>query len=259
MKNSEKYIGIFDSGIGGLTVVRALLDKMPNENIVYLGDAKHMPYGDKTNEQIIKYVLDDVKFLNTYNLKAIVIACNTADSVASKTVRESFDIPVYGVIEATAKQAAEKTKNNNIGVIATTATIKTNEYYNQILRYNHYAKVFSQSCPFLTPLIEEGEFDIGNEKMRYILDDYISPLIEKGIDTLILGCTHYDLLHPIIHDMFPNLNIVSSSKCIIDKIKKEVEENNNENNEKLYFVTSEKERFNKVASMFMPNIEVHQV
>lgn len=259
MKSNEKYIGIFDSGIGGLTVVKALLEKMPNENIVYLGDGKHMPYGDKTNEQIINYVKEDVKFLNTYDLKAILIACNTADSVASKFIKSEYDIPVFGVVEQTAKIAAETSKNNKIGVIATTATINTNEYYNQILRFNHYAKVYSQACPFLTPLIEEGEFDIGNQKMRYILEDYLTALIDKEIDTLVLGCTHYDLLEPIIHDMYPKLNIVSSSKCIIDVIKDKVENNANINNEQLYFVTSDKERFSKVASMFMENIQIHQI
>lgn len=259
MKNSEKYIGIFDSGVGGLTLVKYLLEKMPNENIVYYGDSKHMPYGDKTNEQIIKYVKDDVDFLNNYSLKAIVIACNTADSVASNTIKEHYGIPVYGVVNATAKLAALTTQNNKIGVIATTATIKTNEYSKQISGFNCRAQVFNKPCPFLTPLIEEGEFDIGNQKMRYILEDYLLPLIENGIDTLILGCTHYDLLVPIIKDMYPNLYIVSSSKCVVDIIKKEIDPNTESNSEQLYFTSSDKEKFKEIASMFMNKIEVLEV
>lgn len=259
MKNSEKYIGVFDSGVGGLTVVRSLLEKMPNENIVYFGDSKHMPYGDKTNEQIIDYVINDVKFLNNYDLKTILIACNTADAVASNTIKENYNIPVFGVVEAAAKKASEVSKNNKIGVIATTATIKTNIYETQIHKYNCYAEVFSQACPFLTPLIEEGEFDIGNQKMRYILEDYLMPLIEKNIDTIVLGCTHYDLLTEIIKDMHPNLNIVSSSKCIVDTLVKQIEHNTDKNCEQLYFTSSDKNKFKEIASMFMHNIDVQEI
>ena len=259
MRNVEKYIGVFDSGVGGLTVVKSLLEKLPNENIVYLGDSKHMPYGDKTNEQIIKYVMDDVKFLNTYELKAIVIACNTADSIASNDIRKAYDIPVYGVIDPTAKQAANTTQNNKIGVIATSAAIKSNVYEKSIAKYNMRAKVISQACPFLVPLIEEGKFDIGNQEMRYILEDYLSPLIEEGIDTLILGCTHYDLLIEIIKDMYPTLNIVSSSRYIADIVKKEIELNNNNHSEQLYFTSSDKNRFNEIASMFMKDVEAKEI
>lgn len=259
MKNSEKYIGVFDSGVGGLTVVKALLEKMPNENIVYLADSKHMPYGDKTNEQIINYVLADVEFLNNYDLKTILIACNTADSVAAKAIKEKYNIPVYGVISAAAKTAASVTKNNKIGVIATSATIKTNEYEKQLKSINPNIEVLNQACPFLTPLIEEGEFDIGNQKMRYILEDYLSPFIEQNIDTLVLGCTHYDLLTEIIKDMYPNLNIISSSKCIIDTFINEIEPNKNKNCEQLYFVSSDKNKFKEIASMFMDDIDVTQI
>jgi len=259
MKNSEKYIGIFDSGIGGLTVVKALREKLPNENIIYLGDTKHMPYGDKTNEQIIGYVLDDIKFLNTYDLKAIIIACNTADAIASNSARQNYDIPIYGVVAYAAQTASKVTSNNRIGVIATSAAIKSDVYTKEIAKYNVKAKVFNKACPFLVPLIEEGKFDIGNQEMRYILEDYLTPLIEDNIDTLILGCTHYDLLSPIILDMYPNLNIVSSSKCIIEPIITKLEKNANNDNEQLYFVTSDSKRFNEVASMFIPNIKVREI
>lgn len=259
MRNAEKYIGVFDSGVGGLTVVKSLLETLPKENIVYLGDSKHMPYGDKTNEQIIKYVMDDVKFLNTYELKAIVIACNTADSIVSDTIKQNYKIPVYGVIAPTAKQAIKATKNNKIGVIATSATIKSNAYETYISKLNSNIKVYSQACPFLTPLIEEGKFDIGNQEMRYILEDYLAPLIEEGIDTLILGCTHYDLLSEIIKDMYPTLNIISSSRHIADILKKDIELNDNTNSEQLYFTSSDKNRFNEIASMFMKGVEAKEI
>lgn len=260
MMNEKKYIGIFDSGIGGLTVVNHLLKQNPNENIVYLADSKHMPYGDKSNDEIISYVLDDVKFLNNYNLKAILIACNTADSVASKSIKDKYsNIPVYGVIDATAKVAATTTSNNKIGVIATLAAINTNEYEKHILKTNPKITVYNKACPFLAPLIEEGNFDIANQEIRFILKDYISPLLDKGIDTLVLGCTHYDLLIPIIEDMYPNLKLVSSSRCVIDVIEKEVEPNNSSNYEQLYFASSNPEKFEEVASMFMNSIKVKEI
>lgn len=259
MKNSEKYIGVFDSGMGGLTVVKSLLEKYPYENVVYLGDTKHMPYGDKSNEQIIKCVMDDVKFLNTYELKTIIIACNTADAIASDILRKSYNVPIYGVVSAAAKKASKITTNNRIGVIATTAAINSNQYPIEIGKNNVRAKVYSQACPFLVPLIEEGKFDIGNQEIRFILEDYLSPLIENDIDTLILGCTHYDLLSEIIKDMYPNLKIVSSSRCVIDDIENKIEFNKDKNCEQLYYVSSDKKRFNDVASMFMPNIEVHEI
>ena len=258
MSNSNKYIGIFDSGIGGLTAVKALLEQMPNENIVYLADSKHMPYGDKTAEQIKEYVMEDVNFLNNYDLKALLIACNTADSIASDSVRAISNIPVYGVIDATAKKASEVTRNNRIGVIATTAAINSNEYQKRIKNYNSAIEVYAQACPFLVPLIEEGKFDIGNEEIRYIIEDYLSPLIDNQIDTLILGCTHYDLLSEIIRDMYPDLTIVSSSRCVIETIKNEVEKNADLDSKQLYYVSSNKDKFQDIASKIINNIEIKE-
>lgn len=256
MKNSEKYIGVFDSGVGGLTLVKALLYKMPNENIVYFGDTKHMPYGDKTNEQIISYVQDDIGFLNSFDLKAMVIACNTADSVAGEVIRQNVNVPVYGVLDATAKLAANTTKNNKIGVIATTAAVKTDQYKKHILKYNDKCEVYSKACPLLVPLIEEGKFDIGNQEIRTVIKDYLTSLIGKGIDTLVLGCTHYDLIAPIIQDMYPNIETVSSSRCVVEQIQNNVERNDNPDNKKLYYCSADKQRFKQVSSMFMPDIEV---
>lgn len=259
MNNEEKYIGVFDSGVGGLTVVKSLMEQMPKENIVYLADSKHMPYGEKTNEQIIEFVKNDVKFLSKYNLKAILIACNTADSVASNILKQMYSIPIFGVIDSTVKQAIKTTKNNKIGLIATTATINANEYTKRILKNNPHIKVLSKACPFLVPLIEDGKFDIGNQEIRLLLEDYISDMIEEGIDTLILGCTHYDLLTPIIKDMYPDLNIVSSSKCVISSIKNSIEENVVSYPDQLFFVSSSKTKFQETASMIIPNIQIKQI
>lgn len=257
--NRNNYIGIFDSGIGGLTTVKELLKHMPNENIIFLADYKHMPYGDKTNEQIIKYVLKDVEFLNNYDLKAIIIACNTADSIASNVLREKYNIPIFGVIDSAARKAAKLTVNNKIGVIATSATTSSNEYKRYINKYNPNALVLSQATPFLAPLIEAGKFNFDNEEIRIMLEEYINPLIEQDIDTLVLGCTHYDLLEEIILDMYPNLKAVSSSKCVIETIKNKLEENTSSFSEQKYFVTSNCDKFNEIANLFMDNITVQEI
>ena len=189
---NDKYIGVFDSGIGGLTVVKALIKALPYQNIIYFGDTKNMPYGNKTNEEIINCVKNAVSFLNKFELEAIVIACNTADSVASNTIRNIYNLPIYGVIEPTCKVALNTTKNNKIGVIATNACIESNEYEITLHKYNNTVNVYSKACPLLAQFIEEGNFDIGNDQMRSMIKDYVDPLIKKDIDTLILGCTHYD-------------------------------------------------------------------
>lgn len=259
MINKEKYLGIFDSGIGGLTVVKALLDKMPNENIVYLGDLKYMPYGDKTNEEITGYVLNDVNFLNNYDLKAVIVACNTADAVASTVLKEKYNFPIFGVIDPTVKQAIKTTKNNKIGIIATSATIKSNEYQKRINIINPNIEVFNKACPFLTPMIEQGKFVGDTEEIKIILENYISDLINKNIDTLILGCTHYELVSPIINEMYPELNIVSSSKCVLDDVYSNIEMNDSKLCQQLYFATADREKMELLAEKFLGNIEVNGI
>lgn len=255
----SKYIGVFDSGVGGLTVVKQIIKALPNENIVYLGDSKNMPYGSKTNSQIISYVQNAVKFLNTFDLKTIVIACNTADSVASDTISQIYNLPIFGVIDPAAKKACDLTKNNKVGVIATSACINTNEYENHIHKYNKDIKVFSKATPFLAPLIEDGNFDIGNDEMRNMLVDYLEPLVKQSIDTLILGCTHYDLIENIVHDIYPNLTLVSSSKCVIENIKKGITLDNNTNPDRQYYVSADKEKFKAIVSNFMGDIDIKQI
>jgi len=254
----SKYIGVFDSGVGGLTVVKEIIKALPNENIVYLGDSKNMPYGSKTNTQIINYVKGAVKFLNTFDLKTIVIACNTADSIASSTIKQMYDLPVYGVIDPAARVAAKTTKNNKIGVIATTAAINSNEYEKHLHNHNQELIVYSKACPFLAPLIEEGKFDIGNDEMRNMIVDYLEPIVKQGIDTLILGCTHYDLIESIVKDIYPHLMLVSSSKCVIEDIVKGIKTDNNQTADRQYYVSADKEKFKQIVSSFMGNIDIKQ-
>ena len=250
MTEKEKYIGVFDSGIGGLTVVKSIVETMPNENIIYFGDTAHVPYGTRSKEQITEYVLSDVKFLSRFNIKAIVIACNTADSAARDTVEKNYsDIPVYGVVAPAAKKAAKLTKNKKIGVIATNATVHS---------FDSDAQVISLACPLLVPLVEEGRFKKGDQVIEEVLLEYLTPLKEQGIDTLVLGCTHYPLLYDIITEIMGNgVTVISSSVAAAEELKKGLGERNLLSNSKIserkYFVSDNAEDFEKHALIFMGN------
>lgn len=253
-KNS--YIGVFDSGIGGLTVVKSIVESMPGENIIYFGDTAHVPYGTRSKRQILQYVLSDVKFLNTFDIKAIVIACNTADSIARQAVEDAYpDIPVFGVVDPASRMAAMGTKNGKIGVIATNATVNSCAYDMAIAKYNKEATVYSAACPLLVPLVENGRFQIGDIVIETVLREYLDPLVEKGIDTLVLGCTHYPLLYDIICHLYPELNVISSSDAAAAKMLGTLIQNDlcNEDpdSERKYFVSDDAEGVDALARVFM--------
>lgn len=195
-KNSEAAIGVFDSGVGGLTVMREIMYQMPEEKIVYFGDTARVPYGTKSKENIIRYSRQNIRFLQSKNVKAIVIACNTATALALEEVKEELDIPIIGVVEPGSRAAAVATENGRIGVIATQATIGS-EIYTKVIREKHpEIRVFGKACPLFVPLVEEGltEDPVTEEIARR----YLKELQDKEIDTLILGCTHYPLLKKIL-------------------------------------------------------------
>lgn len=195
----EKPIGVFDSGIGGLTVVRQLLNTLPNENIIYFGDTARVPYGSKSNETIIEYSIQNAQFLMRKNVKAIVVACNTASSVALPALRQKFQIPIIGMIEPGAKMSIESTRNNKIGVIGTRTTINSNAYSKAIKKLNPQINVVEKACPLFVPLVEEGWL---NHKVTYeIAEEYLKELNEYDIDTLVLGCTHYPILSKVIREV----------------------------------------------------------
>lgn len=193
-------IGIFDSGIGGLTVARAVASALPGERLVYLGDTARLPYGSKSGETVVRYALRNVRFLTDTPLKAVVVACNTVSSVALPAIREMISIPVIGVIKPGAKVAAERSKDGIIGVIGQPGTIASGKYESHILRARPEARVYSRATPLLVPLAEEGW--MGSEVARLVLLEYLTPLAEKGIDTLVLGCTHYPLFKAQIAEVF---------------------------------------------------------
>lgn len=192
-------IGVFDSGIGGLTVVKKLNSYLPNENIVYFGDTARVPYGSKSNEIVVEYSLQDARFLLNKNVKVIVAACNTASSVAIEELRKSFDVPVIGMIKPGSQAAAETTVNGKIGVIGTNATIANKAYSKELKKLDKKFEIIEKACPLFVPLAEEGLTD--HEATRLIAAEYLEELKAKKIDTLVLGCTHYPLLSGVIQEI----------------------------------------------------------
>ncbi len=257
MKNNKRPIGVFDSGLGGLTVVKSITRLMPNEDIIYFGDTAHVPYGTRTREQIMQYVMNDVRFLNLFDIKAIVVACNTADAVARTAVEEKYPLPVFGVVAPAARAAALATKNNRVGIICTNATVASGAYEREIKRYNSEISVFSEACPLLVPLVEDGRFQKGDVVLEGALTEYLGYMREKDVDTLVLGCTHYPLLAGIIEDMMPDVNIISSSDAAAQSLADMFKTNgmlNTDNKEKgtrRYFVSDGAVEFEKNAKMFM--------
>jgi glutamate racemase len=190
--NSERPIGVFDSGIGGLTVARAIHRVLPHEDLVYLGDTARVPYGTKAPSTVVRFSCEDTNFLLRQEVKAVVVACNTASAWALPTLQREFNVPVFGVIVPGAQAALAKTKNKRIGVIGTNATIRSGAYARAILEREESAEVFAQACPLLVPLVEEGW--VANEITRLTLEKYLEPFAKQRVDTLVLGCTHYPLL-----------------------------------------------------------------
>lgn len=253
---NNKYIGIFDSGIGGLTVAKAIMEALPNENIVYFGDTLNSPYGDKKESQIIELAKQDAKFLEQFDLKALVIACNTADAIARNTIMKMYDTPVFGVVGPASKYACTISKNKKIGVIATTAAINSGAYEKAIKKIDENVAVYSNACPLLVPLVEQGKFTDDCIETKEILAGYLKPLLDKGIDSLILGCTHYPLLANMVKQIAPDVNIISSSKAAAEKIKADLTKLDMLSNkliERQFYVSSNPKGLAKLANIFIDN------
>jgi glutamate racemase len=208
--SDDRPIGVFDSGIGGLTVVQELIRKVPNESILYFGDTARVPYGSKSPATVARYAGEAAAFLLSRDVKMLVIACNTATAHAEQRLDATLTIPVIGVIEPGARAAVNATRTGRVGVIGTAGTIASGAYDMAVRRMLPEARVYAQPCPLFVPLVEEGW---GNHAAaRLIAREYLSPLHEMDVDVLILGCTHYPLLHPLIEDvMGPDVRLVDSS------------------------------------------------
>lgn len=221
----NRPIGVFDSGLGGLTVLKEIMSSMPGESIVYFGDNGRAPYGNKSKETVLKYTFQDIRFLLNQDIKMIVIACNTASACSIKQVKNTFDIPVIEVIEPGSTAAVRETKNNKVGVIGTTNTINSDVYENAIQLIDNNIQVFSKACPLFVPLAEEGWWE--NDIAERIAKEYLLGLKEYDIDTLVLGCTHYPILYNTINKVIgPEVSLVSSAQEVARVVKNLIAENN---------------------------------
>jgi len=254
--NPELPIGIFDSGIGGLTVVRQIHRVLPHEDLVYLGDTARVPYGSKSPGTVVRFACEDTQFLVQHNVKAVVVACNTVSAWALPTLERKFPVPIFGVIIPGAQAALKKTRNRRIGVIGTTTTVRSQAYSRAILSRDDSARVFTRACPLLVPLVEEGW--INNKITQAILRAYLSPVLRRRIDTLVLGCTHYPLLKNVIRGVVGNqVALVDSAESCAQFLSERLD------GTKLLagkrrragviqpFVTDEVERFDDVARLFL--------
>lgn len=255
---SQAPIGVFDSGVGGLTVAREIMRNLPNEKIVYFGDTARVPYGSKSKETVLRYSRQIVRFLRTQEVKAIVIACNTASAMALEEMRHEIDIPIIGVVRPGVKAAVETTNNKRIGVIGTSATVGTHIYRELIQTSDPTIEVFEKSCPLLCPLVEEGW--LKDPVTDEVLRRYLSELLEKGIDSLIMGCTHYPLLRSAMKRIVgDSVNLVNPAYETALRLKEVLEEQGiacrgHEEEEFPYrfFVSDMAERFTQFASTILP-------
>ena len=254
MSNRNDYIGVFDSGVGGLTVLKEMMERLPNEKIIYFGDTANVPYGTKSDEQIKAFAKNDIEFLLKHNVKAVVIACNTADSVARSTLEENYDIPIFGVIDPASKEACDISKNKRIGVMATVATVASGSYEKMMKAYDD-VEVFSLACPLLVPLVENGRYKKDDVVVREVLKEYLDELLKHDVDTIVLGCTHYPLLKDAILDLVGDIQIVSSSKAAVNAITKGLEEaqllSDTTDTDIQYYVSDAAEHFKENAKIFI--------
>lgn len=208
---SWQAIGIFDSGVGGLTVLRELTRVLPQEDTIYFGDTARVPYGTKSPDTVIRYSQEIASFLIKRDIKLLVVACNTASAVALPTLRKTLPVPVVGVIEPGAKRAVDVTRSGVVGVIGTSGTIRSSAYSRAIKRLNPSVSVLARPCPLFVPLAEEGWID--NDVARMTAELYLDELKRAGVDTLVLGCTHYPLLKKVIAEvMGPDVTLVDSAE-----------------------------------------------
>ncbi len=252
---SENPIGIFDSGIGGLTVVKRTDEFLPDENIIYFGDTARVPYGTKSNSTVIEYALQDAAFLMRSNIKMLIVACNTASSVAIPAIEDKFNIPVIGVIKPGAEMALNNSKNGRIGVIGTNATINNKAYSTELLNLDPDLKVFEKACPLFVPLAEEGWTD--HRASFLIAEEYLAELKKENVDTLILGCTHYPILTNVIQKvMGDDVKLIDSGTASAVVLKKYLVKNGLINKSESrgrheYYVSDISTKFREVAEMFL--------
>lgn len=252
--NRTRPIGVFDSGIGGLTVLRALTEALPGEDFIYLGDTARLPYGTKSNEVILRYSRENSEFLLAKGIKMLVLACNTSSAVALAEISRLTVVPVIGVIEPGATAAVKASRNGKIGVIGTEATIASGAYTRAIQALRPRAEIYTRACPLLVPLVEEGWTE--NEIAERTVAVYLESLKQSGIDTLLLGCTHYPLLRGLFERVLgAGVRIVDSAGATAAAVSKKLSElrlaRARRSGSQSFFVTETPERFVRVGRRFI--------
>lgn len=251
----NRSIGVFDSGLGGLTAVKQIMRELPDESIVYFGDTGRVPYGTRSEETIIKYSKNDVNFLIDKGVKLIVVACGTVSSVALPILKNEYDIPIIGVVKPTASAAANRTKNGKIGIIGTPGTIKSGSYERLLKGIMPGVETFSVACPLFVPLVENGHFD--TEVARLVTREYLEPIKNQGVDTLILGCTHYPLLEKTISEyMGKSVTLINAGAEVARLLKLCFDENDLHcekaaENRYRYYVSDNVDGFESLGGLFL--------
>lgn len=251
----DNPIGIFDSGIGGLTVVKQIMRLLPNENLIYFGDTARLPYGTKSKKLIQQYALEDAAFLNQFDIKLLVVACNSASATAVDLLKSTLTIPVTGVIEPGVSASLSKSRENRIGVIGTMATVSSNAYQDSIFKQNDQVEVFGQPCPLLVPLVEEGWID--DNITRLTIHKYMDPLIGNKIDTLILGCTHFPVIKRTIQEEIgSDITLIDSGEetaKVVRKMLKDlnIDRNKDTNGQVEFYVSDIPGKFDEIGTRFL--------
>lgn len=248
----NRAIGVFDSGLGGLTAVRRLHEILPQENIIYFGDTGRVPYGTRGAATILKYARQDVAFLKQFDLKAMIVACNTVSAVALDTVAQENTLPMIGVVTPACEKAVSVTRNGKIGVVGTAATVRSGAYERELRKRNPELALLMQACPLFVPLVENGRVRTGDVVIETVVKEYLAPMKEQGIDTLILGCTHYPLLSNVIAAyMGDAVTLVDSGAEAANLALTQVEKAERERGHTEYYVSDDPENFSQLANLFL--------
>lgn len=250
-------IGVFDSGLGGLTALRELARIMPEEDLIYFGDTGRVPYGSRSRETIIGYARQDVAFLNTFDPKAVVIACGTVSTTALEVLRQECAVPIFGVVEPAARAAARLTRNGRVGLIGTQASIRSGAYERALAALDPHVAVTAQACPLLVPLVENGRYQSGDPVTATVVAEYLAPMKAQGVDTLVLGCTHYPLLRGVIAEyMGEEVSLVDVGEQCAHWVAaqlsaRELRTGRTEPGSRRYFVSDSPGGFGRLASVFL--------
>ena len=247
----KRAIGVFDSGLGGLTAVRRLHALMPQENIIYFGDTGRVPYGTRGRDIITKYARQDVAFLRQFDLKSIIIACNTVSAIALDLLSDENDIPIIGTVEPACRRAMAMTQTGRVGVIGTAATIRSGAYEKYLHKKDGTLDLFTQACQLFVPLVENGRVHRGDVVIETVVKEYLTPLKDAGVDTLILGCTHYPLLEEVIGDfMGPDVTLIDSGAEAANLASTQFDPNEGTGTTQ-YFVSDDPQGFDQLAELFL--------